>query len=118
MKETKTSLRKKLDTRWAERVKEKGYCEYCGKETHLNAHHFYSRTALSTRWELDNGFCLCSGHHVLISKFSAHKSPADFVEWAVKKRGIGWYDRLRKKHEQIAKFTIDDYKEKLKGLND
>ena len=110
------TIRNKLDKLWADKVKEKGACEYCGKTTYLNAHHFYSRSALSTRWDLDSGFCLCSGCHTLSSKFSAHKTPADFVEWAIETRGSAWYKRIKEKHNQVIKFTNEDLKRKQEEL--
>ena len=110
--------RKKLDDKllavWKAKVKVGGRCEYCGKTTYLNAHHFYSKTALNTRYDLDNGFCLCSGHHTLNSTFSAHKTPADFVDWAIEKRGQEWYDRIKAKHRVIVDWSDADLEDLLK----
>ena len=109
-------LRDKLDKKWSELVKAKGHCEYCGKTTYLNAHHFYSRSALSTRWCLENGFCLCSGHHTLIAKFSAHKSPSEFFEWSIKYRGNDWYEKLKTKHNTIVDWSDADLQTILEEL--
>ena len=108
MKKSRTTIRNKLDKQWAIIIRQKGRCEVCGKESYLNAHHFYSRSALSTRWDLDNGFCLCTGCHVFSSKFSAHKTPADFVDWAVKQRGKDWLDMLRDRHNLVVKYSDFD----------
>ena len=113
----RAKLRKKLDLLWSVKVKEGGRCEKCGKTTYLNAHHFYSRSSLSTRWDLNNGFCLCSLHHTLGSKFSAHKTPADFVDWAIELRGDDWINNLRDKHNTIVKYSIKDLEEMLYELH-
>ena len=115
-----------LDNLWAKAVKVVGRerCLVCGKTTHLNAHHFYSRSNRSIRWYLPNGCCLCSGHHVLCND-SAHKSPADFVDFMVNERGEEWLDDLRNRKNEIKKHlcfneikqyleeTIQDYKHKI-----
>ncbi len=112
----KKALSKKLDQAWAEKVKEYGMCEYCHKTSRLNAHHFYSRSIRSVRWDIDNGFCLCVGCHVFSSKFSAHKTPAEFVEWAIEKRGIRWYKTVKERKNKIIKFKDSDYEEIITRL--
>ena len=106
----------KLDLLWSVTVKKGGRCEYCGKTSYLNAHHFYSRSSMSTRWDLDNGFSLCVGCHTFSSKFSAHKTPADFVDWAWAKRGNGWLDNLRERHNTIVKFSLVDLEDMIKAF--
>ena len=108
---------KKLDKLWSEKVKENANykCEKCGKRSYLNSHHFYSRSNHSIRYNLSNGFCLCSGCHCLSSAFSAHKTPADFVDWAVQQRGEAWLERLRKMRNIIAR--KQDYEQIERELN-
>jgi len=69
---------KRLMGLWQEIVKKRaGYrCEYanCRKTEHLNAHHIYSKSRRSTRYDPDNGICLCASHHSL-GNDSAHKNP-------------------------------------------
>ena len=116
----KKTLSKKLDKLWANKIKEYGMCESCHKTKPLNAHHFYSRSSLVLSWDLDNGFCLCVGCHVFSSSFSAHKTPAEFVEWAIEKRGIPWYEKLKEKKNTHTKFYDSDYDfiiNNLKGIN-
>ena len=105
----KRPLIKKLDTAWSDRIKQFGCCEVCGKIKPLNAHHFYSRSIRVVRWDVDNGFCLCVGCHVFSSKFSAHKTPAEFVEWAIEKRGKSWYDDLKDKKNSVTKYIDKDF---------
>tara|TARA_R110002020_G_scaffold73987_1_gene189650 strand:- start:11717 stop:12076 length:360 start_codon:yes stop_codon:yes gene_type:complete len=105
----KKAISKKLDKAWADKVKEYGMCESCHKTSYLNAHHFYSRSIRVVRWNVDNGFCLCVGCHVFSSSFSAHKTPAEFVEWAVDRRGIRWYEDLKELKNTMIKFTDLDF---------
>ena len=105
----KRALIKKLDTAWSKRIKQSGSCEVCSKNKPLNAHHFYSRSIRVVRWDIDNGFCLCVGCHVFSSKFSAHKTPAEFVEWAIEKRGDDWYDDLKIKKNTPQKYIDADF---------
>lgn len=93
------NAKKECDKLWAELVKKRAdyKCEYCGKTNYLNAHHIYSRSNNSTRHDPENGIALCSGHHTLSSQFSAHKTPADFMDWIVALRGYSWLKTLRQR---------------------
>jgi len=103
----------KLDKAWAYQVKIKSICEHCGKVTHLNAHHYYSRSIRSVRWDVSNGFCLCVGCHVFSTHFSAHKTPAEFVEWALERRGQEWYNKLKDKKNSLARYKDFDVEDIL-----
>ena len=100
----------KLDTLWAKAVKENAgnKCEYCGKTEYLNAHHIFTRVNRSTRWDLENGICLCAGHHMLNSRFSAHGTPLIFADWIRDMRGEKWYKSLRKRADTLVKLTKSD----------
>jgi hypothetical protein len=93
---------KSKDIAWSLEVKELAgnRCEYCGKTEYLNSHHIFSRSNRKLRWDTENGVCLCSGHH-LFSLFSAHKSPLEFAEWLKQKRGVRWYEKLRRKAKGV-----------------
>lgn len=96
----------KLDIAWAKLVKLKAglKCEYCGTTTkQLHSHHIFSRSKKSTRWDIDNGICLCAGHHVLSSTFSAHKTPTEFTYWFEKYKGKDFIEMLTFKSNQISK---------------
>ena len=99
---------RKLNKLWSEIIRSKGVCEKCGSKRYLNAHHHYGKRALSVRWDIDNGVCLCPSCHTFSTSFSAHQTPATFVRWINKKRGKKWEERLRKKHAKIVKYTTDD----------
>lgn len=104
-----------FDTLWANLVKKRdGKCLYCGKTEGLNAHHIFSRSKRSTRWYVPNGVTLCVTHHVFSSSFSAHKTPAEFVEWIKELKGEEWYQELRAKANEIDKRPMDEISSELK----
>lgn len=111
MKKSKKARKKKLDNLWSKIIKQRAgnRCEYCGETNHLNAHHFFSRRHNSLRYSLDNGFCLCAGCHINKS------DQPDFIFWAVKNRGQGWYELLCHWKEQIIKLDLDLIEDYLKG---
>ncbi len=103
-------LQKHLDSLWSEKVKQRdGFaCVVCGKKEYLNSHHIYSRTSFSTRWDLNNGITLCSGHHTLKSDFSAHKTPTEFVEFLIKRYGQKYIDDLKIKKNSFYSFNYEE----------
>lgn len=117
MKSKRRKLIDKLDKLWSDKIKSVGKCDYCGKDTYLNSHHIFSRSNYSVRWDLDNGICLCSGHHTLSSQFSAHKCPMEFSEYIKEKRGIEWFNRLRTKANSVVKYSNSDLEEMIKELS-
>ena len=108
---------KVLDNLWSEAVKIKDgmQCVVCGKTTHLNSHHIFSRSNRATRWDIENGITLCVSHHVFGSKFSAHKTPTEFTYWLEDKKGKVWLQYLGVKARGIAKLGKAD-KEEI-GIN-
>ena len=115
----KSSIDNKLDVAWSKLVKLEwgGKCAYCGKEKPLNSHHIFSRSARSVRWDTDNGICLCVAHHTFSSKFSAHKTPLEFVRWLEEKMGIEFLEELTQKKNNLRKFTKWEKEELLAELN-
>ena len=102
----KKGIDKKLDDAWSKLVKLRAgeKCEYCGTTTkQLHSHHIYTRSKKSTRWDVLNGICLCAGHHVLSSTFSAHKTPIEFTEWYYNYKGSDYVDRLRLRANTTSK---------------
>lgn len=106
---------KKLDETWANLVKirDGGRCVYCGKTSYLNSHHIFSRSNRSTRWDVNNGITLCVAHHTFSSGFSAHKTPAEFIEWIKELKGEEWYNALRRKAKSIDKRKRSEILEEL-----
>lgn len=112
-KVSKTSLEKKLDNLWSEAVKIKAgnICEYCSRRDTLNSHHIISRANKSTRWDLENGVCLCVSHHTFSNIFSAHLTPLEFVDWIYNTRGKKEIDQLRKESQKKADLSISKLQE-------
>lgn len=110
---TSKGLTKKIDKLWAKIIKIRANheCEYCGRKDTLNSHHVFGRRKMSTRWSFDNGVCLCAGHHVFSTEFSAHQTPLTFDKWIIEKRGKEWYDNLillSNTHLKLTKFEKED----------
>lgn len=95
-KRQKSSIDKRLDTAWSKLVKIKSgnKCAVCSSEKALNSHHIYSRAKMSLRWSIENGICLCVGHHIGV-RFSAHKTPIDFNDWLYTHFGSDFMDGLK-----------------------
>jgi len=86
---------RKADRLWSEIIKARdGYrCRRCGRSHRgrgLQAAHIFTRARRSTRWELLNGVCLCTGCHMW-----AHRHPLEFHEWVKGVIGEEAYERLR-----------------------
>ena len=103
-KRKKDPLAKECLALWAEIVKLRAgnKCEYpgCYKTTYLNAHHVFSKSRASTKYDLENGISLCAGHHSL-NNDSAHKDP-EFLNKILGRldgykaiRTEGWFQVLR-----------------------
>ena len=108
-------LNKKLDEAWSKAVRLQGYCSYCGKrspEVVLHAHHIFSRRHFSTRWDVENGVCLCTGCHLYI----AHKDIQEFADWVLNRFGAECLERLRRKAHTPALFGKDDKRAILDDL--
>lgn len=106
---------KRLDDLWSEKIKQRDNfkCVKCGKDKYLNSHHIFSRSKRSTRWYLPNGITLCVGCHTFSSNFSAHKTPAEFIEFVKTRNGEQWYDDLRRQANSIDKNKNDYWLEQL-----
>ena len=107
-KKRKSDL-KICDNLWSKLVKirAKFRCEHCWSTFKLNSHHIFTRNNYSTRFDLDNGICLCSWCHTMSSKFSAHKTPMEFTEWIMAERWQERYDRLKRKTKQLRDKDYD-----------
>lgn len=113
----KSTLANKCDKKWSYLVKLARWnkCAYCGKKTYLNSHHLFTRTNYATRFDLDNGICLCSWHHTLNQNFSAHGTPLEFADRIKELKWEERYDNLKRK----SKWVRDgDYDKVIKYLNE
>lgn len=105
---SKKGLKKKLDGLWSELVKREAgnKCEICGETQYLNAHHHIGRRNMRLRWELYNGFCLCSGCHVFRT-LSAHQDPEWFRDWLEENRGED-LKLINTTKNEVKKWTMDE----------
>ena len=99
-------LIKELDKLWTEIVKLRAgnKCQYCGRNNiRLNAHHIHSRSRYATRWDLDNGVCLCFTHHRLM-----HDDPEEAMKFYKTLFTQEQWEQLKTKAHQLAKFSLAD----------
>lgn len=86
-------------------VRQKGYCEWCGKTPtkpgFLHGSHIMSVRYANTAADLDNILCLCYYCHM----YRWHKNPFESTEW-FNTKWPGRYDELNKKAQKIDK-TLD-----------
>lgn len=78
------SLIKKLDKLFSDVIRERAewQCQRCLRSFMkgaggLQCAHIFTRSRLSTRWDIENAVALCGGCHL----YWAHKYPYDFYEW-------------------------------------
>jgi hypothetical protein len=103
---TKTQ-KDRLDAKWKSKVLERDdhRCTMPGCNNQgTDAHHIIKCRYLNTRWDIDNGRCLCRKCH---SWVETH--PAEYEAMII--RGIGaWeYALLREKAQIIKKHFYDDW---------
>lgn len=115
---SKKALRDKADKLWSQVIRSVGYCQACGRSTALNAHHIYSKNNFSTRYDLDNGICLCSYCHTFNPVCSAHNDgEAVFNNWIKDKIGHERHDRITNRAFNITVKTTENwYKEQIEIL--
>jgi len=106
-------LEKELDRLWSLAIKERdGHkCVRCGSTGPLNSHHINHKHKLATRWDLNNGLCLCIPHH---NWYGAHSTQYEYQRkyytWldSYYYSGRGGLDKLELKSNQSYKPTIDE----------
>ena len=81
-------------------------CRKCGKQDgSVVIHHIYSkRTHPKLRNHAWNHIPLCYNHHCGSSEFSAHATPALFLEWVMTYEGIGgiqWLELQILVHQKV-----------------
>lgn len=110
MKKPKSSRKKlelALDKAWSEKIRSVAFCAVCGpyiKQEVLHAHHIFSRKHKATRWDLENGICLCPRHHL----YFAHKDIMEFGLWVLENKGAEFIDKLRWKAMSVSKWSESD----------
>lgn len=112
-------LEKKLDNLWSKIIRSKNVCEHCGKsppEIKLNSHHVFRRSKRSTRWDLNNGICLCFWCHSGLAHGKHYEEQKRFHDWVEEYKGSDTLDELRRKSHNMKKLTLDDMENILTAL--
>ena len=73
--------------------------------------HIVSRAYRATRWDLDNGLCLCREHHIF---FTFH--PVEFEEFLVGYIGEEYLARLKQRAKNYRRWKAESREDKLKEL--
>jgi len=101
-----SKLKKEADRVWSLKVRERDgmACQVsrCGKSPSF-AHHIFSRRHLSTRWELDNGFTICWGHHK-----KGHVDHEWLRDEIIGKIGQETFDRLKFKSKLLVTDLMEE----------
>jgi phage N-6-adenine-methyltransferase len=109
--------RTKADKAWSEAVKRRDRykCIICGCESNLQSHHLIHRQSNFFRHNLENGVTLCSGHHMMSSQLSAHKTPWAFEKWMRENRPdqFAWWEKNRWKIMPAVKINYRQVCENL-----
>ena len=73
--------------------------QYKGTSLRMQCSHVYSRKHLSTRYDLDNCFCLCASCHSWLES-----RPVDHAAFARKELGDFLFEQLQVKHHKVRKW--------------
>jgi hypothetical protein len=106
-----------LDTLFSEavRIRDGHTCQYCGRSTKsAQTHHIFTRTNMSTRFDMENGICLCFYCH----RYQAHGA-GEFNYWVSHTwLGLEAYEDLHRKTREIVKTTdewLDEQEARLRA---
>jgi hypothetical protein len=101
---SKPLAKKDLDILWSKLIRDRDKtCVVCGKKP-IQAHHIFSRSYNSTRWNLDNGIGLCYYHHI----YWAHQKYEEFRKFIIDRIGEEKFEELRKYSQQIIKIDKEE----------
>jgi hypothetical protein len=81
----------------------------CGSQERLQAAHGFSRRYLGTRWDLRNGWCLCSGCHVRYTH-----DPIGWDDFLREELGAALYEQLR--FSATIRRSVTDYEAVIAAL--
>jgi hypothetical protein len=105
-------LENELDTAWSCFVLSRaGFaCEGCGKtakETRLDPHHIIGRWCKTTRWDKDNGACLCA---------DCHEKERSDIQTQYDRQDTKLWKELKRRSSKPSHFTKEDLIKKLAEL--
>jgi 5-methylcytosine-specific restriction endonuclease McrA len=108
-----------LDTLFSEaiRMRDGFTCQRCGHQNKsAQAAHIWTRNNYSTRWDMENALCLCYMCHIK-GFHSAHREPAEFLEWAHQRMGDERWEALRARSMATVKVNdifMDETEQRLR----
>jgi len=110
LKNTRSSLTRKLDKVVSNIVRSRGECVKCRNKDYskLQCCHIFSRANRSVRWDFKNVLCLCSGCH-----FWSHQNPLLFTEFVREWLGEYEYTQLKLRAKTPRKFSVAEMEELL-----
>ena len=88
-------LRKIAIKLWFEKCL-KSKCEVCGQPANQVHHYYYKSSYGHLMFDLDNGISICQKCHAVLH----WRDPKRIEEQIIAKRGISWYNRLKKRSQQ------------------
>lgn len=103
MKTPRQKIITKLDKLFSQKVRSKGFCERCGKESNLQCAHIYSRRNKRLRWDFENALCLCAGCHL----YWWHLEPAEAVRWAMTFKNFEHLDKVMQDNKPMKIFELE-----------
>ncbi len=110
----KQKLRSKADELWFSKYCQP-LCEVCYNVA-IQCHHFYYKSSYGhLRYDPDNGISLCQKCHFVLHR----QDPKKIEEQIIARRGIKWYNKLKKKSQEKLKpryQTISYYDQILEDL--
>ena len=112
---TRKGLIRKLDKLAREIILERDsyQCVTCGSRKAPGWSHVFSRRTYNTRWDLKNGNCQCWP-----CNFKHVRDQFPYFEWFKKEYGANAFLLLRKKFDEVHRWTMQDLKDKLEELED
>ena len=114
-KMTRKGLVKKLDKLAREIILERDCyrCVTCGSNSRIGWSHVFSRRTYNTRWDLINGHAQCWKHN-----YGHVRDQYPYFEWFKQEYGANAFHLLRKKFDEVHRWTMQDFKDKLEELED
>ena len=118
LKQSRKSLIRRLDTSFSLLVRRNtiregtGLCPFCLKNPIEVCFHFVTRAKYSVRWDHANAIGSCGG-----CNYSMEFDPHRFIKFYIDKHGLGAYENLIRRSNEIKKLGVPELKQMLDDLN-
>ena len=115
MKSERKKLVDRADSLFSSYVRQKNnnICEHCGGKA-SQVHHYLSRRHYLTRWEEDNCLSVCWACHL----HWCHSEAEKCRDYLIARIGGERFHELKKLSNEVAKYSVSDYKELISELED